>query len=111
MVRLLLKLKAVSKEATFPVLMALCAVHCFNDLLQSVVSAVYPMLKDDLDLSFGQIGLVTLVYQIAASVFQPPQHRIQWGLSNYSKTPSHLGYQIWYQYTYLAQPMSPHLCP
>ena len=71
MVRLLLKLKAVSKEATFPVLMALCAVHCFNDLLQSVVSAVYPMLKDDLDLSFGQIGLVTLVYQIAASVFQP----------------------------------------
>ena len=71
MVRLLLKLKAVSKEATFPVLMALCAVHCFNDLLQSVVSAVYPMLKDDLDLSFGQIGLVTLVYQIASSVFQP----------------------------------------
>ena len=71
MVRLLLKLKAVSKEATFPVLMALCAVHCFNDLLQSVVSAVYPMLKDDLHLSFGQIGLVTLVYQIAASVFQP----------------------------------------
>ena len=71
MVRLLLKLKAVSKEATFPVLMALCAVHCFNDLLQSVVSAVYPMLKDDLDLSFGQIGLVTLVYQIAALVFQP----------------------------------------
>lgn len=64
-------MKAVSKEATFPVLMALCAVHCFNDLLQSVVSSVYPMLKDDLSLSFGQIGLITLVYQIAASVFQP----------------------------------------
>ena len=51
--------------------MALCSVHCFNDLLQSVVSAVYPMLKEDLSLSFGQIGLITLVYQIAASVFQP----------------------------------------
>ena len=71
MATLLSKLKAVSHEATFPVLMALCAVHCFNDLLQSVVSAVYPMLKDDLHLTFGQIGIVTLVYQIAASVFQP----------------------------------------
>lgn len=65
------KLKTIAGEATFPVLMALCAVHCFNDLLQSVVSAVYPMLKEDLSLSFGEIGLITLVYQIAASVFQP----------------------------------------
>lgn len=71
MITLISKLKTISKEATFPVLMALCAVHCFNDLLQSVVSAVYPMLKDDLNLTFGQIGLITLVYQIAASVFQP----------------------------------------
>lgn len=65
------KVKVISRESTFPVLMSLCAVHCFNDLLQSVVSAVYPMLKDDLSLSFAQIGLITLVYQIAASVFQP----------------------------------------
>lgn len=65
------KLKTISRESTFPVLMALCSVHCFNDLLQSVVSAVYPMLKEDLSLSFAQIGLITLVYQIAASVFQP----------------------------------------
>lgn len=65
------RLKAIAGESTFPVLMALCAVHCFNDLLQSVVSAVYPMLKEDLSLSFGEIGLITLVYQIAASVFQP----------------------------------------
>lgn len=71
MASLLTKLKAISRESTFPVLMALCAVHCFNDLLQAVVSAVYPMLKEDLNLSFGQIGLITLVYQIAASVFQP----------------------------------------
>jgi FSR family fosmidomycin resistance protein-like MFS transporter len=42
-----------------------------NDALQSVVSATYPILKDDLALSFGQIGLITLVYQLAASVFQP----------------------------------------
>lgn len=65
------KLRIISREATFPVLMSLCAVHCLNDLLQAVVSAVYPMLKDDLSLTFAQIGLITLVYQIAASVFQP----------------------------------------
>ncbi len=68
---LLTRLRAISHEATFPILMSLCAVHCLNDLLQSVVSAVYPMLKDDLSLSFAQIGLITLVYQIAASVVQP----------------------------------------
>jgi FSR family fosmidomycin resistance protein-like MFS transporter len=39
--------------------------------MQSAVTATYPLLKDDLALSFGQIGLITLVYQIAASVFQP----------------------------------------
>jgi FSR family fosmidomycin resistance protein-like MFS transporter len=42
-----------------------------NDALQSVVSAAYPIIKDDLALSFGQIGLITLAYQSAASVFQP----------------------------------------
>jgi FSR family fosmidomycin resistance protein-like MFS transporter len=42
-----------------------------NDTLQSVISAAYPILKDDLTLSFGQIGLITLIYQSSASVFQP----------------------------------------
>ncbi len=55
----------------FPVLLALSASHCMNDLLQSVVSAMYPMLKNDLNLNFAEIGIVTLVYQLAASVFQP----------------------------------------
>ncbi len=68
---LLSRLKVVASDRTFPILLALCSVHCFNDLLQSVITAVYPMLKSDLDLSFGQIGLITLVYQIASSVFQP----------------------------------------
>ncbi|MDR1557840.1 MAG: MFS transporter [Tannerellaceae bacterium] len=58
-------------ETTFRILVALSAAHCMNDALQSVISAAYPILKDDLSLSFGQIGLITLVYQSAASVFQP----------------------------------------
>ncbi|MDR2810442.1 MAG: MFS transporter [Tannerellaceae bacterium] len=58
-------------ETTFRILIALSVAHCMNDTLQSVISAAYPILKDDLTLSFGQIGLITLVYQSAASVFQP----------------------------------------
>lgn len=53
------------------VLLCLSATHLLNDLLQSVVTACYPLLKADLHLSFAEIGLVTLVYQTSASVFQP----------------------------------------
>lgn len=60
-----------TKKIALPVLVALSFSHCFNDLLQSVVSAVYPILKNDLALTFSEIGLITLVYQLASSVFQP----------------------------------------
>ena len=56
---------------TFRILVALSICHCLNDTLQSVISAVYPLCKEDLGLSFAQIGLITLVYQSAASVCQP----------------------------------------
>lgn len=65
------RLKRFASDTAFTVLLALCASHCLNDLLQSVITAVYPMLKDDLHLNFVQIGMITLVYQLAASVFQP----------------------------------------
>ncbi len=68
---LLKKLRGLASMPTFHVLLALSAAHCLNDLLQSVITAVYPMLKADLGLNFAQIGLVTLVYQLAASIFQP----------------------------------------
>lgn len=55
----------------YPILVALSISHCLNDLLQSVISAAYPLFKDDLGLSFAQIGLITLIYQMSASVFQP----------------------------------------
>lgn len=56
---------------TFRILVALSICHCLNDTLQSVISAVYPLFKEDLGLSFAQIGLITIVYQSAASVCQP----------------------------------------
>ena len=56
---------------TFRILVALSICLCLNDTLQSVISAVYPLVKVDLGLSVAQIGLITLVYQSAASVCQP----------------------------------------
>lgn len=64
-------IKRLTAMPTFPILLALSASHCLNDLLQSVITAVYPMLKSDLGINFAQIGLITLVYQLAASIFQP----------------------------------------
>ncbi len=55
----------------FGILLALSLSHMLNDTLQSVISAIYPILKEELVLSFAQIGLITLVYQMSASVFQP----------------------------------------
>lgn len=71
---------------TFRILIALSISHCMNDTLQSVISAVYPLYKEDLGLSFAQIGLITLVYQLSASVFQPltglyfDKHPFVWSL-------------------------------
>ncbi len=54
-----------------PVIGAVAFVHLLNDLIQSVLPAIYPLLKRDFALSFGQIGLITLVYQMTASLLQP----------------------------------------
>ena len=54
-----------------PVLVAMAASHMINDTLQSVIPAVYPILKASLRLSFTQIGLITLATQTTASLLQP----------------------------------------
>jgi FSR family fosmidomycin resistance protein-like MFS transporter len=56
---------------TVGILMSVCACHAINDMLQSLLAAVYPTLQLEFHLSFAQIGLVTLAYQITASMLQP----------------------------------------
>ena len=46
------------------VIAALSFCHMLNDMMQSLLPAIYPMLKTSLDLNFGQIGLVTLAFQV-----------------------------------------------
>jgi FSR family fosmidomycin resistance protein-like MFS transporter len=58
-------------RAVFSVLAAISFAHLVNDMLQSLVPAIYPVLKSHFGLSFGQIGGITLVNQLTASAFQP----------------------------------------
>ncbi len=50
---------------------AVAIAHLLNDLIQAVLPAIYPMLKTNFSLSFAQVGLISLVYQITASLMQP----------------------------------------
>ncbi len=64
-------LAAAAGSTVYPVLFAISLAHLLNDMIQSVVPAIYPMLKENYALTFGQIGLITLVYQMTSSIFQP----------------------------------------
>ena len=57
--------------ASFAILWSLGLSHLFNDMLQSLVSAIYPLIKESLVLNYKQIGLITLTFQFSSSVFQP----------------------------------------
>jgi MFS transporter, FSR family, fosmidomycin resistance protein len=58
-------------RAAMPVLLALSLTHFLNDMIQSLIPAIYPIIKDAYGLDFGQIGIITLVFQGTASLFQP----------------------------------------
>ena len=58
-------------KAAYGVLGAISVSHMVNDMMQSLILAMYPILKGDFHLSFGQIGLITLTYQLTASILQP----------------------------------------
>jgi FSR family fosmidomycin resistance protein-like MFS transporter len=59
------------KRAVLTILAAISFCHLLNDMMQSLLPAIYPMLKDAYRLDFGQIGLITLTYQLVASLLQP----------------------------------------
>jgi len=59
------------RQTAFGVLVALSLSHLINDTLQSLLPAIYPMLKESFGLTFTQIGLITFSYQLTASLLQP----------------------------------------
>src|SRR6185437_6338417 len=61
-----------SSEGTqFSVLGGISVAHMLNDMIQSLILAIYPILKHDFQLNFAQVGLITLTYQLTASMLQP----------------------------------------
>ena len=63
--------RVAARTTIVPVLAAVSVCHLLNDLMQSLLPAAFPVLHRDFSLNFGQIGLLSLVYQITASILQP----------------------------------------
>ncbi len=60
-----------AQKPVYAILIAISVAHLLNDLLQAVIPAIYPKLEAKYHLSFAQVGMITLCYQLAASIFQP----------------------------------------
>jgi MFS transporter, FSR family, fosmidomycin resistance protein len=60
-----------SNRPLMPVLAALSVAHLLNDLIQSMIPAIYPVTKDIYHLDFARIGLITLAFQVTSSILQP----------------------------------------
>ena len=63
--------KSAAPAASFAIVLALSFSHFLNDLVQALLPAIYPIIKDSYNLDFAQIGLLTLAFQLTASLLQP----------------------------------------
>jgi FSR family fosmidomycin resistance protein-like MFS transporter len=63
--------RSLAQNTVFTVLYAISFSHLLNDTIQSLIPAIYPVLKDAFRLNFTQIGLITLTFQLTASLLQP----------------------------------------
>jgi len=63
--------KAAVTGPAYLVLGGISLSHFLNDTMQSLIPSVYPILKDNYALSFAQIGMITLAFQVTASLLQP----------------------------------------
>lgn len=62
---------AIKHATVYAILIAISSVHLMNDMMQSVVSALFPVLKDSLQLSLSQIGWIAFTLNMTSSVMQP----------------------------------------
>src|SRR6218665_1033025 len=59
------------QQTVYSILYSISFAHLLNDMIQAVIPAIYPLIKESFHLDFSQIGLVTLAYQLTASILQP----------------------------------------
>jgi len=62
---------AVTQKTVYAILFTISFSHLLNDVMQSVIPSVYPVIKDKYNFSFAQIGIITLAFQLTASILQP----------------------------------------
>lgn len=59
-------------EGTMYSMLIICGIsHFLNDMIQSIIPSIYPILKDKFGFSFAQIGIITLIFQMTSSILQP----------------------------------------
>lgn len=61
----------VTEGTAYAILFTMGICHLLNDMIQSIIPAIYPLLKDKFGFTFAQIGIITLVFQLTSSVLQP----------------------------------------
>src|SRR3974377_728460 len=64
-------LASVSQRPLSPILLGLSGAHLLNDLISSMIPAMYPLLKEAYQLDFTKVGLITLAFQVTSSLLQP----------------------------------------
>ncbi len=64
-------MKVNLQTTTYPILIAIALAHGLNDMIQGLIPSIYPQLEQKFSLSMAQIGLITLCFQLSASIFQP----------------------------------------
>lgn len=62
---------SMAEGTAYAILFIMGTCHLLNDMIQSVIPALYPLLKDKFNFTFSQIGIITLVFQLTSSIFQP----------------------------------------
>src|SRR5690349_11126168 len=63
--------KKIAEGTVFSILLSISFSHLLNDTIQSLIPSIYPLVKRSFHLDFAKVGLITLTFQLAASLFQP----------------------------------------
>lgn len=64
-------MNSATGRTAYPILFTISFAHLLNDMMQSVIPSLYPLIKENFNLSFTQIGIITFTFQLTASLFQP----------------------------------------
>ena len=65
------RIQGVEQKTIYSILLTISFAHLLNDMMQSIIPSIYPLIKDKFGFTFTQIGIITLVFQLTSSILQP----------------------------------------